>query len=177
MKLFGTTVFIVDLEKTDNGRSCSKHLVCGGSVVRGMKVVFKHCVVNHDGGPDEPSIAVHAINGGLEGCRIGFLNQDMAYWDCHTKRYEGVNAVVVNVFSRDQFETPSKTHRRMVRENYGCAKVMIISEDSKTINKRRTPSSVVDETCLPHIEKKIKEEKKSDSDNKSDSDDNKSAAV
>ncbi len=142
-----------------------------------MKVVFKHCVVNCDSGPDEPGIAVHAINGGLEGCRIGFLNQNMAYQDCHTKRYEGVNAVVVNIFSQDQIETPSKTHQRIVHENYGCAKAMIISEDRKTINKRRTPSSVVDETCLPCIEKKIKEEKQSDSNNKSDSDENKSAAV
>ncbi len=99
MKLFGTTVFIVGLEKTDNGRSCSKHLVCGGSVVRGMKVVFKHCVVNRDGGPDEPGIAVHAINGGLEGCCIGFLTQDMAYQDCHMKTYEGIHAVVFDVFS------------------------------------------------------------------------------
>ncbi len=53
---------------------------------------------------------------------------------------------------------------RMVRENYGCAKAKIIAEDSKTINKRTRPSLVVVETCIPHIEKKIKQEKKGDSD-------------
>ncbi len=67
MKLFGATVFILGVEKTDNGRSCSKHLVCEGSAVRGMNVVFRHCVVNCDTAPDESSIAFHAINEGLEG--------------------------------------------------------------------------------------------------------------
>ncbi len=171
MKLFGTTVFIVGLEKTDNGRSCSKQLVCGGSVVRGVKIVVWHCVVNCDGGPDEPSIAAHAINNGLEVCLVGFMSKDIAYHDCHLKRYEGIHVVVVDVSSWDQFETPSKTHQRMAHENYRCAEAMIISGGNETIKKRMRPSSVVVEMCISHIEKKIKEEKRSDLD------DDKSAAV
>ncbi len=85
---------------------------CGQGNEGEMKVVFWHCIVNCDGGPDESGIAVHVINNDLQGCCIGFLSEDIAYSDCKIKTYEGMHAVVVNMFSQDKFETPRKTHQR-----------------------------------------------------------------
>ncbi len=45
MKLFRTTVFIVDLNKTDNVRTWLRHLFCGAIVAKGMEVVFGHCII------------------------------------------------------------------------------------------------------------------------------------
>ncbi len=78
MKLFGTTVFIVGLQKADNTRACSKYLICGAIVVKGMEVFFQHFTVNCDSGTDEPGIAVHAVFNGLWVCCVGFLSQDIA---------------------------------------------------------------------------------------------------
>ncbi len=110
MKLFRTTVFIVGLKITDNGRTCSKHLFCRAILAEGMEVVFQHCIVNHDDGPDEPGIAVDAISNSVQGCCIGFLSQDLAYCDSFAKNYEGKHAIVVTVFSLDKIKTPSSTH-------------------------------------------------------------------
>ncbi len=71
-----------------------------------MKVVFWHFIVNNDSRPDEPGIAVHLLNNGLQGCYIGFLSQGISYHDCHLKSYEEMYAVVVNMFSQDKFENP-----------------------------------------------------------------------
>ncbi len=104
-------------------------------MARGMKFIFQHYIVNGDGEPDEPGIAVHVIINGLQGYHIGFFSQDIAYHDCGVKTYEGMHAVVVKVFSQDKFETPSKTHPRMVHANYGCDETMIISGDNQSKNK------------------------------------------
>ncbi len=167
MKLFGTTVFIVGLKKTDNGRTCSRHLFCGSIVAKGMEVVFWHCIVNCGGGPDEPGIAIHAISNGVQGFPVWFLSQDLAYCDSFTKNYEGKHAIVVTVFSLDKIKRdPSSSHWRMVHANYWCAEAMIISHNNDFPTKRAI------EVYNSSPEKKIKRKKRAESD-----DEDKTAAV
>ncbi len=132
-----------------------------------MKVVFWHFIVNNDSRPDEPGIAVHLLNNGLQGCYIGFLSQGISYHNCHLKIYEEMHVVVVNMFSQDKFENPVWLIEEwfMLITNHGCAKAINISGDYESKNKRTRLSSIEVETCIPAIEKKIKQETSSESDN------------
>ncbi len=44
-RLFGTTVFIVGLEKSDNGRSCVDNTVCSDILKKAMELCLRHCIV------------------------------------------------------------------------------------------------------------------------------------
>mmetsp|Transcript_15669 Transcript_15669/g.32954 ORF Transcript_15669/g.32954 Transcript_15669/m.32954 type:complete len:170 (-) Transcript_15669:2-511(-) len=141
-RLFGTTVFIVGLEKSDNGRSCVNHTVCGSTLTKAMEVCLRHCIVRIDDGEEEPAIAAHAVVDGIETCRVGFLSKEVAYRDSIEKKYDGLHAAVLDVFCRDKAKTISPFHRRLVRENYGCAQALITTPDSLKRQVNEEPGSV-----------------------------------
>ena len=63
---------IVGLERSDNGRSCEAHDVCGLHVVVNDVVILKKTVVTVNG-RSEAAVAVHRVTNGSLHCRIGFI--------------------------------------------------------------------------------------------------------
>jgi hypothetical protein len=83
-------------------------------------VRFRKAQVNING-EEESAIAVYLLSDGIDRCRVGSLPRHLLK---HWKRYDGVLARIVDVYSKD---SASPTNRRKFHHNKGCCVAAIIS--------------------------------------------------
>lgn len=117
----GVHIDIVGLKQYNNGRSCNIHGVCGSIAKKDMVVRIQKVQVLNKDGDMEDALAVHAVNHGRDGCRIGFLPRYcVKYWT----KYHGAVAQITEIYSDQSFDS---TKRRKHHQNCGCCDAIIIS--------------------------------------------------
>ena len=93
----GVTVDIVGITAPDRGRSCEKHEVCGSLLVPDVLVCFRSVQVETDcAEKEETAIAVYHVSGGVDCCRVGFLQRHLLRYK---DEYDARLAQVIEVFN------------------------------------------------------------------------------
>jgi hypothetical protein len=116
----GITIEIVGIQSNTQGRQCQQHDICGSVVAEDVVVRFRKVQVVVDE-KEETAIAAYHVSDGIDLCRVGFLQRHLVK---HWKRYDGVLAQVIEVYSN---ESESPTSRRKFHCNKGCCVAAIIS--------------------------------------------------
>ena len=69
---------IVGLHKSDKGRSCPLHLVCGEHLQEGDLLIIKRAIVGYDNGKLEVTLAAYKLGKDLElTCKVGFIPKEI----------------------------------------------------------------------------------------------------
>ncbi|KAI2495446.1 hypothetical protein MHU86_19078 [Fragilaria crotonensis] len=142
----GVTVEIVGTGRSDRGRSCEEHDVCGTVLQEDSVVRIRHMQIIGDTGKEESALAVYWISDGIDRCRVGFLPRHlMKQWQL----YDGRIAQVVDVYEGS--ESPTK-RRKNVRNCGCCEAVLIDSRDEEgatgsSDNRKRTCSEKNDSSA------------------------------
>jgi hypothetical protein len=123
----GVTIEIVGIERSDGGRSCEEHDVCGTVLHEDCVVRIRHMQIIGEHGKEESALAVYWISDGIDRCHVGFLPRHLLkQW----QQYDGRIAQVVDLYKGSE----SPTKRRKNARNYGCCEAVLIDyceEDSR----------------------------------------------
>ena len=115
----GITVEIVGIWRSDRGRSCEEHDVCGTVLQEDSVVRIRHVQITGEMGNEESALAVYWISDGIDRCRVGFLPRHLVkQW----QQYDGRIAQVVELYQGS--DSPTKK-RKNVR-NCGCCEAVLI---------------------------------------------------
>ena len=132
----GITVEIVGIGRSDRGRSCKEHEVCGTVLQEDSVVRIRHVQINGDMGKEESALAVYWISDGIDRCRVGFLPRHlMKQW----QKYDGRVAQVVDVYEGS--DSPTKRHKNV--RNCGCCEAVFIDNRDEE-GTTAAGSSIVD---------------------------------
>ncbi|KAI2489968.1 hypothetical protein MHU86_24620 [Fragilaria crotonensis] len=142
----GVTVEIVGTGRSDRGRSCEEHDVCGTVLEEDSVVRIRRMQIIGDTGKEESALAVYWISDGIDRCRVGFLPRHlMKQWQL----YDGRIAQVVDVYEGS--ESPTKQSKNV--RNCGCCEAVLIdSRDEEgatgsSDNRKRTSSEKNDSSA------------------------------
>ncbi|KAI2503944.1 hypothetical protein MHU86_10510 [Fragilaria crotonensis] len=120
----GITVEIVGIGRSDRGRSCEEHDVCGAVLQEDSVVRIRHVQILNEMGNEESALAVYWISDGIDRCRVGFLPRHLTkQWQL----YDGRIAQVVDVYEGSE----SPTKRRKNTRNCGCCEAVLIDNRDK----------------------------------------------
>ena len=124
----GITVEIVGIGRSDRGRSCEEHDVCGTVLQEDSVVRIRHMQITGEMGNEESALAVYWISDGIDRCRVGFLPRHLVkQW----QQYDGrIAQVVVELYQGS--ESPTKK-RKNVR-NCGCCVAVLIDNRNNDSN-------------------------------------------
>ena len=120
----GITVEIVGIGRSDRGRSCEEHDVCGAVLQEDSVVRIRHVQILNEMGNEESALAVYWISDGIDRCRVGFLPRHLTK---HWQLYDGHIAQVVDVYEGSE----SPTKRRKNTRNCGCCEAVLIDNRDK----------------------------------------------
>ena len=76
--LVGSLVDVVGIHAKNRGRQCPRHDCCGSQVVARMKLKVIKEQLDYRGLGLEDVLAVYVVDGGVTGCKVGFLPQHLA---------------------------------------------------------------------------------------------------
>ena len=136
----GITVKIVGIGRSDRGRSCEEHDVCGAVLQEDSVVRIRHVQILNEMGNEESALAVYWISDGIDRCRVGFLPRHLTK---HWQLYDWRIAQVVDVYEGSE----SPTKRRKNTRNCGfCEAVLIDNRDKEGTttsvdNRKRSTNS------------------------------------
>jgi hypothetical protein len=123
----GITVEIVGIWRSDRGRSCEEHDVCGTVLQEDSVVRIRHVQVTGEMGNEESALAVYWISDGIDRCRVGFLPRHLVkQW----QQYDGRIPQVVELYQGS--DSPTKK-RKNVR-NCGCCVAVLIDNRNNDSN-------------------------------------------
>jgi hypothetical protein len=131
----GITVEIVGIGRSDCGRSCEEHDVCGTVLQEDSVVRIRYVQITGDMGKEKSALAVYWISDGIDHCRVGFLPRHlMKQW----QKYDGRIAQVVDVYEGS--DSPTKRFKNV--RNCGCCEAVFI--DNRGEEGTTAGSSIVD---------------------------------
>jgi hypothetical protein len=115
-------VEIVGTERSNQGRSCNEHLICGEVMAEDVVVCLRNVQILVEG-KEETAIAAIWINDGIDHSRVGFLPRHMVK---HAARYNGAVVQCTRVFSANA-NICDTAERRAFHKNRGCLQLIRIN--------------------------------------------------
>jgi hypothetical protein len=100
--------------------------VCGSVLGDDTVVRLRKVQIINSSGKEETAIAANLVSGGIDQCRVGFLQR---HFVAHARSFDGVLAQVTEVYS---VTSDSSIKRKKCRHNMGCCLGALISEMPKT---------------------------------------------
>ena len=89
--LVGSLVDVVGIHAKNRGRQCPRHDCCGSQVAVRMKLKVIKEQMDYRGLGLEDVLAVYIVNGGVTGCKVGFLPQHLA-----SRRADDYDGLILN---------------------------------------------------------------------------------
>jgi hypothetical protein len=134
----GTTVDIVGIEASGNGRSCEEHAVCG-SVLAEDSVVRIRCVQVVIDGLEESALACFWITDGIDQCWVGFLPK---HYVKNWEDYEGRLAQVVEFYKDSDSPEKRKSTQKSGESDLHVIKALTPSPNEMKVMTMRMNNSM-----------------------------------
>jgi hypothetical protein len=126
----GIVIDIVGVEKSNRGRSCERHDVCGNHLGLDAVLRLRQVQIVKENGREEKAVAAYLVTEGVDSCRVGFLPRQCLK---HAEKFDGKLAQITKFLA----ESDSPHCRHLSHRNRGIVRAVIIT--LRNLTRRCTP--------------------------------------